>query len=83
MKRGIRTYEELVAACSTEEYRDFFISLAGGALKSSKAIKLRENGKSFYVLNESDGTSQVLNEKSLQTRSNIGKAMKAGAFWAL
>ena len=81
MKR-INTPEELVQACSTEEYRDFCIGLAGGTvLRSSKQIKLRENRKSFYVYNEVDGTSQVLNFTSLFTRSNIGMAMGAHSFF--
>lgn len=79
--KAIRSFEELVAVCYDDEPRDFFIVLAGGAVRSSKSIQLRENGKSFYVLNENDGSRQVLNAKSLYTRSNIGEAMEKGAFF--
>lgn len=65
-------------------YTDMFINLGG--IRSSKALKLRGYNKqgraSFYVLNEIDGTTQLLTEDSIYTRSNIGNAMDMGNFYA-
>ena len=77
----IRTPDDLAQLLEHGEWQDFFIVL-NGSLRSSKAIKLRPSGKSFYVLNEIDGSRQVLTPKSLYTRSNIGRAMKLGSFYA-
>lgn len=77
----IRSFVELQLACNEESPRDFFILLGNGSMRSSKSIQLRPKRKSFYVLNEIDDTRQVLNEKSLFTRSNIGEAMTKGAFF--
>lgn len=63
-----------------DEPQEFFINLGG--IRSSKAIQLRPNGKSFYVHNEVDDTRQVLTPESLYTRSNIGKAMQTNNFYA-
>jgi hypothetical protein len=57
---------------------DFFIALNYG-LRSSKNILF--NGKEFEIFNEIDGTSQLLTEKQLFTKSNIGKAIEKGAFF--
>ena len=57
---------------------DFFILLNYG-LRSSKNVCF--DGKEFEVYNEIDDTSQVLTEKQLFTKSNIGKAIEQGAFF--
>ena len=61
---------------------DFFIALNGGA-RSSKTIDYNEVTKKFHIVNESDGTKQVLTEKSLFNRryTNIGYAMSVGALY--
>lgn len=77
----INNIEELKNAIDKENY-EFFISLAGGMLRSSKTITITEKGK-FEILNEIDSTIEILTEKQLWTKSNIGKALDSGAFYQL
>lgn len=64
----------------TEAPVDFFILLPGSIL-SHKQLRLLKNGK-LSVFNEVDETRQTLTFQELYTRSNIGKAMDTGNFYA-
>ena len=61
---------------------DFFVQLNGG-FRSSKTIDYNPIKKKFIIINEIDGTKQVLTEKNLfnQKYTNIGYAMQQGAFY--
>lgn len=62
-------------------HRDFAIALVGGAAVSRKYITPLSNGR-FDLFNGIDGT--VVEEQTgreLLTRTNIGKAMRRGAFF--
>lgn len=67
---------------------DFFIALAGGLVRSSKNIYAateKKTGERVYeVINNIDDSSQIIPKSKLLTfkGSNIGKAIKAGAFYA-
>lgn len=65
---------------------EFFISLSGGAIRSSKNIeyaeKVDKNGENkFSIINEIDNTEQILSADELFTHSNIGKAILNGGFY--
>jgi len=60
---------------------EFAILLAGGSIRSSKDIELDDRGN-FDVLNFVDGSRQFLTGRQLYTHSNIGEAMRKGAFIA-
>ena len=66
-----------------EGTHDFFIQLNFGA-RSSKMMDYSTKTKKFYILNEIDGTEQVLCEKNLFNRkyTNIGYAIENGAFYS-
>lgn len=66
---------------SIGEELECFMSLAGGAVRSSKRIQWDVEDKVFQIENEIDDTSQVLTEKELHTESNIGMAIERGAFY--
>jgi len=74
--KKIKSIEQLKK--ESKDGADFHIVLNHG-LRSSKNVQFDE-GK-FYVYNEIDGTSQVLKEEELFTKSNIGKAISKGAFF--
>jgi hypothetical protein len=57
-----------------------FIALRGNA-RSSKRISYDSEAEIFEILNEIDGTFQELNEMELFSLSNIGYAIKNGAFY--
>jgi len=58
---------------------DFFIAM--GISRSSKDISW--NGKTFWVLNNIDGTDQHLTPKQIMNKryTNIGDAITQGAFY--
>lgn len=60
---------------------DFFIQLNFG-LRSSKFIDLNEDGR-FYVMNEIDGSEQILTESEIMDEgyTNIGNALNLGALY--
>lgn len=66
-----------------EGYHDFFIMLNFG-LRSSKTIDYSEEASLFYVENEIDDSEQELTESEMMDENctNIGKAIKCGAFYA-
>jgi hypothetical protein len=59
-------------------HHDFRLRLRGG-LCSRKTITLSPDGR-FQVENHIDGSEQTLSGRQLYSESNIGKAMKHGAF---
>lgn len=63
---------------------EYYILLAGGAIRSSKYITYEPSSKRFSVLNLSDDSRQSFTERTIgdekSERTNIGKAMKLGAF---
>ena len=61
---------------------DFFIQLNGGA-RSSQRIRYDLCRETFHVTNEIDGSRQVFTAGELMdpSRTNIGTAMRAGAFY--
>jgi len=58
--------------------QEFKLALQGG-LFSRKTIRLLSDGR-FRVVNHIDETVQKLTGRQLYTESNIGRAMKCGAF---
>ena len=58
---------------------DFCLLLCGGAAFSRKFISLEDDGR-FYVENWIDDSIQTLTGRQLYTESNIGNAMRSGAF---
>ena len=58
---------------------DFCLLLCGGAAFSRKFISLEDDGR-FYVENWIDDSVQTLSGRQLYTESNIGVAMRDGAF---
>jgi len=58
--------------------REFKLALMGG-LYSRKTMCLLSDGR-FRVVNHIDETVQRLTGRQLYTESNIGRAMKQGAF---
>ncbi len=78
----IKTPGELLQAIERRPFR-FFILLNYGAW-SVKRIRYRPRQKVFSIHNEIDGTRQELTCAQLMSprNSNIGPAMRAGAFYA-
>lgn len=78
----IKTPGELLQAIERKPFR-FFILLDYGAW-SVKRIRYRPRQKVFSIHNEIDGTRQELTCAQLMSprNSNIGPAMRAGAFYA-
>ena len=78
----IKTFGDLLQAIERRPFR-FFILLDYGAW-SVKRIRYRPHQKVFSIHNEIDGTRQELTCAQLMSprNSNIGPAMRAGAFYA-
>ena len=78
----IHTPRELLKAIERRPFR-FFILLDYGAW-SVKRIRYRPRQKVFSIHNEIDGSRQELTASQLMSpcNSNIGPAMRAGAFYA-
>jgi hypothetical protein len=57
---------------------EFCLCLAGG-LVSRKTIVMMHNGR-FRIVNHIDESVQTLSQEQLYTHSNIGEAMRIGAF---
>lgn len=64
------------------DFFDYFIALNGG-FRSSKTICMNDDGESFDVVNEIDGSEQTLSAEELKDRelTNIGYAIEGGAFY--
>ena len=79
----IRTPKKLVECLKQKQNVRFFIQLNYGG-QSEKRIRYKPRDKTFAVLNKIDGTRQELTARQLASprHSNIGPAMKAGAFYA-
>ncbi len=73
----IRNTRQLRQALARGRY-EFRLALQGG-LFSRKTIALSPEGR-FEVENHIDGSEQTLTGRQLYSRSNIGRAMKRGAF---
>jgi hypothetical protein len=73
----ITSIAQLKHLSEDEDGLDCFISLAGGAVRSSKHIHYTEDDKLFYILNENDGTEQHLTEAELMDEelTNVGAAI--------
>ena len=80
MATKVESINHLKEILKSGKARYFFIQLNFG-LRSSKRISLR--GDTFNVYNCIDGSHQTLNEKELQDENitNVGKAIKHGAFF--
>lgn len=78
----IKSSGELLQAIERRPFR-FFILLEYGAW-SVKRIRYRPRQKVFSIHNEIDGSRQELTCAQLMSprHSNIGPAMRAGAFYA-
>ena len=78
----IKSPGELLQAIERRPFR-FFILLDYGAW-SVKRIRYKPRQKVFSIHNEIDGTRQELTTGQLMSprNSNIGPAMRAGAFYA-
>lgn len=76
----IKTLAELIRATEDRKPHHFLIQLKY-ELTSRKTI--RRSGGVFYVHNHIDDTDQELTTDEIMEDSltNIGKAMKKGAFW--
>ena len=78
----IKSTKALLAAIERKPFR-FFILLNYGAW-SVKRIRYRPRQRVFSIHNEIDGTRQELTTSQLMSpkHSNIGPAMRGGAFYA-
>jgi hypothetical protein len=80
MAKKIKTVEEL-RKLSKDEPIDCFIALSGGICRSSKSVFYDSGEKIFSIINEIDDTEDILTEKELFTKSNVGEAIRKGAFF--
>jgi hypothetical protein len=63
-------------------YSEFFISLGGGMLRSSKQISYSTVDETFCIINEIDDTFQEdLTEEDLKLETNIYDAIESGGFY--
>lgn len=78
----VKTTEQLKQMIE-DAVHDFFIQLNYGA-RSSKFVDYSPETGKYYIENEIDGSEQELTEEQLMDEqyTNIGKAIKAGAFYA-
>lgn len=84
--RVIKDLDELIALTSADGGAEVAISIAGGAVVSSKRVQYLppREGKTtgrFWVWNEIDDTEQTLWPKQLWTLSTIGEAIDKGALF--
>jgi len=81
MGTKIESVEKLKEACMNQCV-DFFIQLNFG-IRSSKCISYDSIHDLFWVLNEVDGSEQSLTPEQIMDEdyTNIGKAIKYGAFY--
>ena len=79
--RKVKDIEDLKKICK-DKHKDFFIWLNHG-VRSSKTVFFDSERNLFSVYNEIDGSMEELTEKEIQDNSitNIGKAIKMGAFY--
>jgi hypothetical protein len=63
--------------------KDFFLSLAGGDIRSSKWISYNKKENRFYVFNSIDGSDSELTGRELMSNQfgNIGRGIRKGAFY--
>jgi len=77
----IKSIEHLKELGEDGSLLDCFVSLAGGAVRSSKEMQYTDN--KWQVFNSIDGTMQTLEDKQLHSESNIGEAINKGCFFAV
>ena len=78
MKRTrVKSLEELKKICSND-YQDFYISLANGMLRSSKEIMYDDKEKLFSIFNGIDGEFYEYCETQLFQHTNIIQAIDNG-----
>jgi hypothetical protein len=82
MSTQITTVEQLKELCIQEDGPiDCFIHL--GLCRSSKSIFFDEDEGKFSIINEIDGSEDVLTPEELldESLTNIGKAINSGRFY--
>lgn len=82
--RWVENYADLkniLSGCDGQVH-DFWISLAGGAVRSSKEISYDEDTDTFYVTHMIDGHEQELKGEEILSKENgnIGEAIAKRAF---
>ena len=75
--KSVKSLEELKSICSNE-YKDFYISLANGLARSSKEIMYNEEENIFHIFSSIDGEYFDYTEKELSQYTNILHAIKTG-----
>lgn len=80
--RQVTSFEHLLDLLSVGQ-EDFFIGLKGGLRSSVMLFQHDEDLTTLTVLNEIDGTTQILTKKQLydEDYTNIGKALDKGGFY--
>ncbi len=76
----VTSVSQLKSLCA-DRSENFFISLAGGLIRSSKDILYDSQLEKFQIHNNIDGTIQLLTENQLSSHSNIGEAIRGKAFF--
>jgi len=81
--KKVTSLAELRSMIVDSNIHDYFI-LLNGNLRSSKTIDVTDDCSKFCIVNEIDGTEQVLTESEMLDRNltNIGYAIQNGAFFA-
>ncbi len=79
---AIKTVLEL-RRLAKDKTLECFISLAGGMVRSSKTIFYDSTEKKYDITHEIDGTQETLTESEMldENKTNIGKALEAGALY--
>ena len=78
----VKSIEQLIEM-SDNGIHDYFIQLNYG-IRSSKTIDYNYETEKFDIVNESDYSEQSLSREQLMDENctNIGKAIKCGAFYS-
>jgi len=83
--KKIKTVAQLKKELKDGDYHEFFISLAGGIVRSSKEVAYCPENNTFQITNCIDDTEQegiTIKELFDKRITNIGEAMRKGAFFA-
>ena len=73
----VKSLKDLKRIC-LNEYKDFYISLAGGMLRSSKEIMYDDKEKLFHVFSGIDGEFYEYCETQLFQYTNIIQSIEIG-----
>lgn len=81
--KKVTSLAELRSMIVDNNIHDYFI-LLNGNFRSSKTIDVTDDCSKFCIVNEIDGTEQVLSEGEMMDRNftNIGYAIQNGSFFA-